>query len=464
MRFFLLAFVLIAISSRSQIVLIKNTTIVDVRCGKLISKKDVLIEKNKIKAIGNGLKEVPGSTVINGEGKYLIPGLWDMHAHAFTDRKCEWLFPLLIANGITGIRELGTRVSFDSIRLIRKEILEGKIIGPRIGATTQRILGGTTSQPSITVESAEQARELVRTYKREGVDYMKVYNWLSREAYLAVADEAKKEHMPVAGHVPFALSAWEVSDLGQVSIEHNRDIFFSCSTEESKCRQEVRSLSPAEQIPARLQPIELKAMKTYDENKATELFKRFIKNGTWVCPTLVVYTRLPIKDDEMKADNRLGYIPASFRQQWNDLMKQRRGRVILTDEEGQIFFQKHIAIVGAMHRAGVGILAGSDMMNPFLYPGFSLHDELALMVQAGISPLEALQTTTINPAKFLHKEKEFGTVEKGKYADLVLLDANPLANISNASKINTVIANGRVFLRSDLDKLLGDVHNLATTR
>jgi len=454
-----ITYLFFASRGQNSIVAIKDVAIVDVTNGKIKKEQTVLIEGNKIAATGTKANIPPTALVIDGRGKYLIPGLWDMHAHSFTDRTFTWLFPLLIANGVTGVRDMATTVSFDSIRMIRNEILEGKIIGPRFGATTQRIVGWTTS-PGIMVSGPDQARELVRTYKHEGMDFMKVYNLLSREAYLAIIDEAKQQHMPVAGHIPFALTAREASDFGQISIEHNIDLFLSCSSNETALRQEMQAITKTDVRPAMRQPVELKAMKTYDENKAAAFFNLLKKNGTWICPTLVVFPRITNEEDEMAADSRMKYIPVAFRQRWSNQMKQRIPSK-LSAEEKKLFVQKNLTIVTAMYRAGVGIIAGSDMMIPYMFPGFSLHDELELMVEGGLSPLEALQTATINPAKFLHREKEFGTIEKGKYADLVLLDANPLENISNTKKINAVIANGRLFQRVDLERLLAGVENIA---
>jgi len=448
----------LATIGQSTTVAIKDVAIIDVTNGKINKDQTVLIEGNKIVSVSNKINIPQIATVIDGKGKYLIPGLWDMHSHSFTDRTFSWLFPLLIANGVTGVRDMATGMSFDSIRIIKKEVAEGNMIGPRFGANTQRTLGFMTG-PSRMVETPEQGRELVRLYKQEGMDFIKAYNLLSREAYLAIVDEAKKQNIPVAGHIPFAITAREASDLGQVSIEHNIDIFLSCSSEEAALRREQETIVSADPRPAMRQIVEFKAMKSYDEKKAAAFFKLLKKNGTWICPTLVVFPRIMKEEDESSTDSRLKYIPATFRQQWSNRMKQIPNK--LTADEKKIFVQKYLMIVAAMYHAGVGILAGTDMMNPYLFPGFSLHDELGLMVEGGLSPLEALQTATINAAKFLHKEKELGSIEKGMYADLVLLDANPLENISNIKKINAVIANGRLFQRSDLDKLLDDVENRA---
>jgi hypothetical protein len=459
----LVAFFCISVCGATQtpVIAIKNVAVIDVKTGKVNRGQTVIIKGNKILSI-NSKAVVPKTAIaVEANGKYLIPGFWDMHAHSFTDRKFEWLFPLLIANGVTGVRDMATSISFDSIHMIKKEIAEGKLLGPRFGAVTQKVFNGIDipNTPTMAVTSSAQAREMVKYYKQQGMDFIKVYNQLSPEVFLAVRDEAKLQKIAVCGHVPYAMTAAGVSDLGQVSIEHNLDILVSCSSEETRLRQELDAL-PKNLAPGAgpRQDVDVKAMQTFDEQKAIALFKRFIHNGTWLCPTLVVPLRSIKTPDEMAMDDRLKYIPPRFRDQWYNAMKQRNINPV--NENGKMLLKKRIEIVGLMHRTGVNLLAGSDFMNPYVLPGFSLHDELELLVQGGLSPLEALQTATINPAKFFKKEKEFGTVGKDKYADLVLLDENPLENISNVRKIYAVIVNGRLLRRTDLDNLFNKIQTL----
>ncbi len=447
--------------SQTNLIAIRDATIIDVTSGKLINNQTVLIEGNKITSIGNRVTIPKTATIVEAKGKFLMPGLWDMHAHAFSDKRYEWLYPLLIANGITGVRELATAVSFDSVHLIIKLVNEGKLIGPRFGAITQKIFNGIPLPgfPVMSVTNANEARELVRLFKQQHMDFIKVYNQLSPEILRVIADEAKLQGMPVAGHVPYAIGAAEASNLGFTSIEHNTDILMSCSSDETKLRAEMDTL-PQNLGPGagRRLAVEFKAVQTFDEKKAIELFKRFIRNGTAMCPTLIVPMRNLKTADEIAVDDRLKYIPKYMRENWYNQMNQRN--VYSNKENLKLLLDKRISIVGLMQRTGVTILAGSDFPNPYIFPGFALHDELELLVQGGLSPLQALQAATTNAVKFLHKEKELGTIEKGKLADLILLDENPLENISNTRKINAVVANGRLFSRSDLDKLLADVYNL----
>jgi len=423
----------------------------------------VVVEGNRIAAVGRtGKVRIPKSAqVVDARGKFLIPGLWDMHAHTLTNDSYEWIFPMLIAHGITGVRELGNNMPFEQINLLRQEILEGRRLGPRHAATTGRILDGPeTSIPHVStvVTTPDQGRQLVRTYKQQGADFIKPYNLLSREVYLAIVDEAKRQKIPFAGHIPFSMSAAEVSDLGQISLEHVQiGIFLACSRDEANLRREWQELIKSGNRGAGLM-IVAKAVATYDEQKAQTFFALLRRNGTSVCPTSIVFRPVELIGDErtLVSDGRMKYIPDTSRRRWREAFQQRTN-IVVTPAEKKARFDLRMKIVRAMQRAGVLLLAGSDTPNPYTFPGFSLHEELELFVEAGLTPLEALRTATVNPAKFLGKEKELGTIEKGKLADLVLLEADPLANITNTRQINAVIANGRFFSSAQLQKMLADV-------
>jgi imidazolonepropionase-like amidohydrolase len=463
---FLLSAVLVAQDSQAlqtRSIVFRNVTVIDMRGERPKPQMTVVISGHRIAAVGKtGKLSVPkDALIIDSSGKFLIPGLWDMHIHSFTDNGWEWVFPLLIANGVTGVRELGTRLPFERIKQIRRETLEGKILGPRYGAVTARVLDGTGSQilPQTVVETAEQARNLVREYKQQGMDFIKVYNLLSREVYLAIIDEAKRQKIPVVGHVPFSMTASGVSDLGQISIEHFTDIFLSCSRDEDALREERRqglakglALRPAN-------PLETRAAATYNERKAAALAARFRRNGTWWCPTIILSGTVPA-ERRREGDSRLKYIPTPTQETWLSAFNASV-RVIPNAEDRKMRHERKFEILGLLHRTGVRLLAGTDAPNPYVFPGFSLHEELELFVEAGLTPLEALRTATLNPAEFLGKEKTLGTIEKGKFADLVLLDADPLEDIKNTTRIAAVVANGKYLPKSELEKLLAQVEAFA---
>src|SRR6185436_18382493 len=205
-------------------------------------------------------------------------------------------------------------------------------------------------------------------------------------------------------------------------------------------------------------------LETFSPDKANALFARLARNHTWQCPTLTVLRNIASLDDpKLHEDPRVKYMPPGFTNGWNPANDFRfKDRTAEDYELGRTTYKKLTELVVPMRRAGVEFLAGTDVLNPYCFPGFSLHDELELFVGAGLSPMEALQTATLNPARYLGKEKDLGTIEKGKIADLVLLDASPLENIGNTRKIDAVVAGGKLHPKAELQKMLADVEALAS--
>jgi imidazolonepropionase-like amidohydrolase len=205
-------------------------------------------------------------------------------------------------------------------------------------------------------------------------------------------------------------------------------------------------------------------IESYSEEKARALFARFVKNGTSQVPTLAILRAITfINEPEITADPRLKYVSPSVQSTWRRSLFGRP-RSAAQQEAMTLTYQKNLEIVGAMRRAGVEILAGTDLGNPYVLPGFSLHDELALLVKAGLTPMEALQAATRNPARYLGRLDSTGTVEKGKLADLVLLDADPLADIANTQKIDSVILNGRLIPKAELQRMMAEVEAAANRK
>ena len=451
-----------------------HVTVIDATGSPAQPDMTVVITGNRITSVSKtGKVRLPKgeSIIVDATGKFLIPGLWDMHVHSLYPGRPEFFFPLLIANGVTGVREMASVFSFAEINAIRNDIKTGKILAPRFGAVPGKILEGPGAVASpgpefVVVSTPEQAREIVRSYKQQGADFIKVYDLLSRDVYLAIVDEAKRQKIPFAGHPPVVLGAAEVSDLGQRSIEHAIDLPVSCSSNEAALRKELQELlKAASSSQAARVTIELKALDSYDEQKAAALFARFVRKGTWQCPTLAVGRVAAVTENELINDPRMKYIPVAVRNRWRALYKQRYG-VAGAVENNQVKkrFQRRLEIVGAMQRAGVGILAGTDtgFGNPFTFPGLSLHEELSLLVQSGLTPMQALQAATRNAARFLKLQNSLGTIEQGKIADLVLLDADPLDDITNTRRISAVVANGRYLSEFELKKMLADVEAAAS--
>ena len=443
-------------SRRDSVFAIVNTTIIDVNGGPPQVHRTVVVRDGKIEDIRYSTEfkgKLPGLQV-NGTGKFLIPGLWDMHVHTvfgdwFPHAK-EITLPLFIANGITGVRDMGS--DMDTLQQWRKEINTGNLVGPRIVMAGPMLDGPEPRFPSsIAIKIPEDGRRAVDDLKRRGVDFIKLQSLIPRDAVFAIADEAKKQGIPFVGHVPDSVRASEMSTAGQKSFEHLIGIFEGASPLEDEFLKGPKGPS--------------KFLATYDQDRAAKLFALLAKNRTWQCPTLV-WERGGnlIELSDFDKDTRAKYVPAYWKDvTWKRFADQVK-REFNTDDlpTRRRFVEKELQVVRAMRDAGIPFLAGTDTPpGVYIFPGFSLHEELQRFVAAGFTPLEALQTATLNPAKFLGRESDLGTIEKGKLADLVLLDANPLDDIRNTQKIAGVVANGRYFSRADLDKMLAAVERAA---
>ena len=453
--------------TQSKPLVFTHVTIVDVTGAPAQSDMTVVIDGNRISELGPSatLRVPEAAQVVDGTGKFMIPGLWDMHVHWFGyDKSFLQLFPI---NGVTGVRIMwGGPVHF----ALRKEVEEGSLLGPRMAIAGPILDGPRPIWPGSTAISNERdAREAVRSTKEQGYDFVKVYSLLPRKAYFAIADEAKKQGIPFVGHVPNFLSASEASDAGQKSIEHLTGILAACSSREEELRKRRENahsnLRPGRNLPnpSIIRSITRETLETFSMEKANTFFARLKQNQTWQCPTFTVLRSSAFANDpNFRRDPRLKYMPRQLRASWDPANNFRLGTRTQEDFNlARSVYQKQLEVVGLMRRAGVEILAGTDVLNPYCFPGFSLHDELVILVEAGLSPMEALQTATLNPARFLGKEKDFGSIAQGKIADLVLLEANPLADIRNTTKINSVVTNGRLSDRSALDKLLMQVEAAA---
>jgi imidazolonepropionase-like amidohydrolase len=440
-----------------------HVTVIDVRDGALHRDQTVIVRGNRISALGKaGALQVPkGTRVIDTSDKYLIPGLWDMHVHAMYEGRPEIFFPMFVANGVTGVREMASTFSLERISQIRDQITRGDVLGPRFAAVAGKIFEGpvppdTLGPEFMSISTPEQARETVRSCKRQGADFIKVYHHLSREVYLAIADEAKRQGMPFAGHVPEALDCREASRAGQRSIEHLIGAPFDCFASNAS---ELRTALAQESVPPALID---KRVAAYESADCASLFALFAKNETWHVPTLVLgRARLRAGDATLLEDERRKYIPPARREQWQAEMARRRAG--MPEQVATSIWRHALKLVGAMNRGNVPMLAGSDtgLGNAYTFAGFSLHDELKLLAESGFSPLTALQAATLNPARFLKLTDTLGTVEPGKVADLVLLDANPLEDIRHTQKIAAVVLDGRYLDRRALDGLLAEAERAA---
>jgi len=418
-----------AVRTANPTIAIRHVTIIDPGSRSVERDMTVVIRGGHISAVRKShVREIAKSaTTVDGTGKFLIPGLWDMHVHLGTSEfDQQQNLRLFIVNGVTGIRVMNGVPQFHEWR---REIERETLLGPRM-VIASRIIGGPNSfvAGAVKVADTEDARAAVRQAQREDADFIKVHDGLSREAYFAIIEEARKFRLNVAGHVPDTITAAEASRAGQKSIDH------------------FTGLGEAE----------------VNSAKADVLIPLFKKNHTWLCPTLVMRRNYAVLDDPTLAeDPRLRYQKPSWKNSWLNMTKAAKDIAAKDWVARRATVDREEALVGRFHKAGVSLLAGTDTSNPYVMPGFSLHDELRLLVQSGLSPMEALRAATVNAAKFFERSSMFGAVQTGRFADLVLLNANPLKDIHNTTKIQAVIVRGRVFDRRDLDKMLSEIEAAA---
>lgn len=445
---------------------ISHVTVIDATGAPPRPDQTVIIRGDRITQITSSRSQrIPAKArIIEGRGLYLIPGLWDMHVHVWNP---DLAFPIFLANGVTVVRNMGGHP--DELKRWRQELSAGTRLGPHLFACGPVVDGPPPIHPdhSVVVNNAADALSAVDDLKSQGWDFIKVYDNVPRDAYFAIAAEAKKDHIPFVGHVPLSVTATEASDAGQKSIEHfeGADYAISPLGDELRRARLERIGKPGQpgemmKLPLRIANELTQLADTYDEQRASALFAVFKKNGTWQVPTLVVKRAFSsIGDNAFYHDDRLRYVDAQTREEW------AHAPIVHIDlpayvEARKRDFQAKLRITRAAHKAGVWFLAGTDSGFPYVYYGFSLHDELALLVEAGFTPLEALQAATRDAARFLNV-KDSGTVEVGKRADLVLLQADPLGDIHNTRSIEAVILSGHLLERRELDTLLSDVESRA---
>jgi imidazolonepropionase-like amidohydrolase len=439
---------------------ILHVTVINPGTSSVEPDRAVTIIGNEIVSVADAARFQPATQarVIDGAHQFLIPGLWDMHVHsAFGDwfpGGRDIILPLFVANGITGVRDMGGDVPV--LFAWRNDIASGKLIGPRMVVSGPMLDGylpdgkNLRFPSTVPVTSIEEAVAAVDSLKAQHVDFIKTQSLISHDAYLAAATEAHKQGLTFVGHVPDTVRISEAVAVGQKSIEHMMGSAAACSTVEDRViKGEIDTAT---------------LLNSYDQQKCEQTIALLAKSQTWQVPTLVWERGGNLLDQlDWKHQPLDRYVPAYWRNvTWRRFKEQMTPEFLkdplpLRQREVALEF----SLVKAMHRAGVPFLAGTDAApGIYIMPGFSLHDEMANFVEAGFTPMEALQTATSNPARFLGRD-DIGSIAPGRYADLVLLAANPLDDIKNTKKINAVVINGKFLDRPALDQMLLQVETAA---
>ncbi len=452
---------LIASVGFAQTIVFEHATVIDATGAPPKKDFSVAVRDGRIVSVTPQADAVPGAIVIDATGKFMIPGLWDMHVHITTP---QIMFPLLVANGIMGVREMYSGAALSTIREWRLLPDAPRILAP--GFIDGPLMTGNLPD-AVAVANAQQARAAVRALKADGADFLKVYNSVPRVAFLALMQEARAAGIAVAGHVPEEVSPLEASVAGMRSEEHLNNILLNASRDEVRLRAERVAMmydpkiSGEQRLRLLAWPLLAGLVDTYDDKKAAALFQAFVKNGTWQTPTLAILDGFVHElDEESVSDPRRRFLPKVWTDSWDPrviyyLKDQSPAEYEVLHQRMRMLLTRYRKLVGDMHRAGVELLAGTDTnpLNPVL-PGWGLHEELALLAESGLTNMQALQTATRNPARYFGILEETGTVEEGKSADLILLDADPLEDIRNTQKINTVVMRGHYYSRADLDAML----------
>ena len=443
---------------------IEHVTVINPGSERPQLDRTIVVSGHTITAIvpSKDFKSTTSSRLIDARGKFVIPGLWDMHLH-FRDFRRD--LKMDVANGVLGLRDMGDVAK--EVFPLRDAIAQGKQPGPKIVACGPIIDGPDSwSNPrfTITVKNADEARAVVQSLKEQRADCVKVYDGLSRDSYFAIIDEAKKLSMPVVGHLPSAIGVREASQAGQRSLEHGAALAGGSTAEAAYIQrrldpsafQEAQRTKNFTLIPAKIASDETMMLDHFSQKVADETYSLLARNGTFLTPTLVTQRALTFPDDLIKQDDsRMKYVSAEELNWWKPengmLTKYRTPEYIATRK------REYDLLLTEVRRAqtiGVHLLAGTDITIPFTYPGFSLHDELALLVRAGLAPSQALETATTNPALLLGLSKEWGQVSPGFSANFVLLNADPLMDIRNTKNRHAVVLNGEFLDRRHLDTML----------
>lgn len=441
-------------------IVITHAEVIDVETGEVLSDQMIGINDGAIAFISdNYTKKYDAKETIEADGKYVIPGLWDMHIHFRGGEELieenENLIPLFLANGITGVREAGGDMT-NKIFEWQAAIRTGTKVGPKIFTSGPKLDGsGGTWAGSISVTTQEEAVKAVDSLINMGSDFIKLYDSkISQDAYIWILEEAKRRGVKTSGHMPFTVMLKEAVEAGLGSVEHLYYVLKGTSTEEQEVTKDVIAGK------ANFWGSMNRLMATSSEAQEQATFNLLKDNGTYVTPTLYIGNVLTyLKEVDHSNDEYLNYVG-------DGIIDTYQGRIRSALNANEEFTQMRINLnntfvnlVPKLHEARVTLLAGSDCgaSNSYVYPGQSLHGELSALVNAGLPEIEAIKAATINGAKFLEVDDFYGSLKVGKSGDLLILNDNPLEDISHTQNISRMVLQGKVYSKADMDAILESV-------
>jgi imidazolonepropionase-like amidohydrolase len=459
--------------------LIRNVTLIDGTDRGARPGMSVAVREGRVVAVGPaGRVRMEGQpAVVDATGKYLIPGLWDMHVHlaGYGERS----FPLFLASGVTTVREVGGDLQLGG--WLRQESRDGRLLGPQVliagptlnGAAMVRGIAGTAfAAGAVAVTDSASAVAIVDSLARVGVDHIKVHAMVPRAAYFAAIGAARRHGLAVVGHVPDSVMPGEAIEAGQRTLEHGSRHPFANSARgaELTARMLARMERYLDSAGDAARAIDIAAIRwaaddsaaaSYDSATAESFAELAAKRQVWFDLTLVTYRNVLLHNEpELRQLPEWKYAPAAARE-FDDLPPPGPNPTAADIAEGRRRWDAARASFAPLLRAGAKFVAGTDVPTGRLVPGFSLQRELGLLIEIGLTPLRALQAATRNAAEAAGKLHEVGTIEEGKRADMVLLDADPLADIGNAAAIRAVVVRGRLLDRRTLDRMLADAEAYA---
>jgi cytosine/adenosine deaminase-related metal-dependent hydrolase len=451
LRAVLMAWALLASASAcaTPALVIDNVTVVDVRAGKLSGPRQVVVESAAIAAIRNPTnRRMPVAALhVDGHGAFLIPGLVDLHVHLFNNASHrppnDWMFALFVVNGVTGVREMMTTVDeLPQVSRWRHAVEAGNLVAPRVLAAGVAVNGS----------GANEVRERVREAAHAGADFIKVFSDVGAPQWRAIIDEARRQHIRVSGHVPAGVPLLEAARAGQVTAEHLLQVYEACSSLETTALDARRGLDGAAAA-ALSERQERAVLDAFDPAACKSAAQALAATRQAQVPTLVLNHNEAAGRVDTVADPRWRYLRNDEQARWRRVLDA----VTPADTTlGRLREDISCRVVRILHAAGVTVLAGTDSPMPRGYPGYALHDELELLAGCGLSSAQVLRAATLGATELLGIEASSGTVEVGKRADLVLLDANPLADVRNLRRIRAVVLGGRLLTGSDLARLIDE--------